>query len=55
MAASGAIWWPVAGFPRLLPAPEAIDRALDVPPAQRPLLVLSKGAAYAQADNVIRA
>lgn len=54
-AASGAIWRPVDPAPRLLPAPEAIDRALDVlAQAQRPLLVLSKGAAYAQADNVIR-
>lgn len=54
-AASGAIWRPVDPAPRLLPAPEAIDRALDVlAQAQRPLLVLGKGAAYAQADNVIR-
>ena len=41
--------------PRQLPAPEAVDRALDVlAQAQRPLIVLGKGAAYAQADDVIR-
>ncbi|ETB44620.1 oxalyl-CoA decarboxylase, partial [Mycobacterium avium subsp. paratuberculosis 11-1786] len=41
--------------PRQLPAPEAVDRALDVlADARRPLIVLGKGAAYAQADNEIR-
>ncbi|WP_457108326.1 oxalyl-CoA decarboxylase [Methylobacterium sp. P5_C11] len=38
------------------PAPEAIARALDVlKSAKRPLIVLGKGAAYAQADEAIRA
>src|SRR5438874_5718153 len=38
------------------PAPEAIARALDVlKSAKRPLIVLGKGAAYAQADDAIRA
>ena len=42
--------------PRQLPAPEAIARALDVlKTAQRPLIILGKGAAYAQADDEIRA
>jgi oxalyl-CoA decarboxylase len=42
--------------PRQLPAPEAIDRALEVlKNAQRPLIILGKGAAYAQADDAIRA
>ena len=41
--------------PRQLPAPEAIHRALDVlTGAERPLIVLGKGAAYAQADDAIR-
>jgi oxalyl-CoA decarboxylase len=42
--------------PRQLPAPEAVDRAIDLlANAQRPLVVLGKGAAYAQADKQIRA
>jgi oxalyl-CoA decarboxylase len=42
--------------PRQLPAPESISRALDViKGAKRPLIILGKGAAYAQADDDIRA
>ena len=42
--------------PRQPPAPEAVQRALDVlAKAERPLIVLGKGAAYAQADADIRA
>jgi oxalyl-CoA decarboxylase len=42
--------------PRQLPAPESITRALDVlKGAERPLIILGKGAAYAQADEAIRA
>ncbi|MGE0218916.1 MAG: oxalyl-CoA decarboxylase [Mycolicibacterium sp.] len=41
--------------PRLLPAPEAVDRAVALlAEAQRPLVVLGKGAAYARADEAIR-
>jgi oxalyl-CoA decarboxylase len=41
--------------PRQIPAPESIDRALDLlATAQRPLVLLGKGAAYAQADADIR-
>lgn len=41
--------------PRQLPAPESIARALDVlKGAERPLIILGKGAAYAQADDAIR-
>lgn len=41
--------------PAQLPAPSAIARALDVlKSAKRPLIVLGKGAAYAQADEAIR-
>ena len=46
----------VDAAPRQLPAPEAVARALDVlKGAKRPLIVLGKGAAYAQADDDIRA
>jgi oxalyl-CoA decarboxylase len=42
--------------PRQLPDPAAVDRAIDLlANAQRPLVVLGKGAAYAQADKQIRA
>ena len=41
--------------PRQIPAPEAIQRAIDVlKGAKRPLILLGKGAAYAQADAEIR-
>jgi oxalyl-CoA decarboxylase len=42
--------------PAQIPAPAAVRRALDVlKSAKRPLIVLGKGAAYAQADDDIRA
>ncbi|MCW2688223.1 MAG: oxc, partial [Mycobacterium sp.] len=42
--------------PRQLPAPEAVDRAIALlANAQRPLVVLGKGASYSQADKQIRA
>ncbi len=54
-AATQTVWRVVDPAPRQLPASEAVDRALDLlSRAQRPLLVLGKGAAYAQADGVIR-
>ncbi len=41
--------------PAQIPAPAAIKRALDVlKSAKRPLIILGKGAAYAQADDDIR-
>ncbi|MCK9916215.1 oxalyl-CoA decarboxylase [Microbacteriaceae bacterium K1510] len=41
--------------PAQLPAPDAVKRALDVlKGAKRPLIILGKGAAYAQADDAIR-
>jgi oxalyl-CoA decarboxylase len=41
--------------PAQIPAPAAIKRALDVlRSAKRPLIILGKGAAYAQADDTIR-
>src|SRR6266496_3812418 len=42
--------------PAQIPAPAAVKRALDVlKTAKRPLIILGKGAAYAQADDEIRA
>jgi oxalyl-CoA decarboxylase len=42
--------------PRQIPGPEAVQRALDLlRHAKRPLIILGKGAAYAQADDDIRA
>ena len=41
--------------PAQLPAPSAVKRALDVlKSAKRPLIILGKGAAYAQADEAIK-
>jgi len=41
--------------PAQIPAPSAVKRALDVlKSAKRPLIILGKGAAYAQADNAIK-
>ena len=41
--------------PAQIPAPDSIKRALDVlKSAKRPLIILGKGAAYAQADDMIR-
>ena len=42
--------------PRQIPGPDAVQRALDLlKGAKRPLILLGKGAAYAQADADIRA
>jgi oxalyl-CoA decarboxylase len=42
--------------PAQIPAPEAVKRALEVlKSAKRPLIILGKGAAYAQTDDQIRA
>jgi len=41
--------------PAQIPAPDAVRRALDLlTSAKRPLIILGKGAAYAQADDQIR-
>ncbi|WP_066952482.1 oxalyl-CoA decarboxylase [Streptomyces lushanensis] len=56
-AATGAatLWRVVDPAPSQLPAPEAVDRAIDLlAGAERPLVVLGKGAAYARADQRIR-
>ena len=45
----------VDSAPRYIPDPNAIDRAINVlRNAQRPLIILGKGAAYAQADDTIK-
>ena len=42
--------------PRQLPAPDSVDRAVELlKGAKRPLILLGKGAAYARADEDIRA
>ena len=41
--------------PAQIPAPHAVARALDViKAAKKPLIILGKGAAYAQADDLVR-
>ena len=46
----------VDAAPRQIPAPEAVKRAVDLlKSAKKPLIILGKGAAYAQADADIRA
>src|SRR6202041_1572546 len=55
-AASRSLVKVIDPAPAQLPAPAAVERALDVlRNARRPLIILGKGAAYAQADNDIRA
>ena len=46
----------VDAAPRQIPAPDSVQRAIDLlKGAKRPLILLGKGAAYAQADADIRA
>ncbi|MEV6055032.1 oxalyl-CoA decarboxylase [Streptomyces sp. NPDC052107] len=52
---AASLWRLVDPAPRQLPQPEAVDRAIELlAGAERPLVVLGKGAAYAQADEPIR-
>ena len=56
-AAAGArsLWAVTDPAPRQLPAPEAVDRAVKLlAEARNPLVILGKGAAYAQADQEIK-
>ncbi len=54
-AESRSLWRVTDLAPRQLPAPEAVDRAIELlAGAQRPLVVLGKGAAYARADVQLR-
>jgi oxalyl-CoA decarboxylase len=53
--AAGTQWRVVDPAPRQLPDLDSVDRAIDLlAGAKRPLVVLGKGAAYAQADQQIR-
>ncbi len=55
-AAARTVWQVADPAPAQLPAPEAVDRAIGLlAAAERPLIVLGKGAAYAQADEQVRA
>ena len=50
-----SLWKVVDPAPRQLPAPAAVDRAIELlAGAERPLVVFGKGAAYAQADEAVR-
>ncbi len=52
--AAATVWRVVDPAPRQLPDPQAVDRAIDLlAGAERPLIVLGKGAAYSQADERI--
>jgi oxalyl-CoA decarboxylase len=52
---AASLWRLVDPAPRQLPEPAAVDRAIDLlAAAERPLIVLGKGAAYARADERIR-
>jgi oxalyl-CoA decarboxylase len=56
VAGAGSLWQVTDPAPRQVPSPESVDRALSLlAGAQRPLVVLGKGAAYAQADEQVRA
>jgi oxalyl-CoA decarboxylase len=50
-----SLWRVTDLAPRQLPAPEAVDRAIELlAAAERPLIVLGKGAAYARADAQLK-
>lgn len=53
--AAATVWRVVDPAPRQPADPQTVDRAIDLlAGAERPLIVLGKGAAYAQADDRIR-
>jgi oxalyl-CoA decarboxylase len=50
------LWAPVDPAPAQIPAPDAVKRAVDlIKGAKKPLILLGKGAAYAQCDADIKA
>jgi oxalyl-CoA decarboxylase len=54
-AGARTLWRVTDPAPRQCPTPDAVDRALALlAQAERPLVLLGKGAAYAQADEEIR-
>jgi oxalyl-CoA decarboxylase len=51
-----SLWVPVDPAPAQIPAPDAVKRAVDlIKGAKKPLILLGKGAAYAQCDDDIKA
>jgi len=55
-AAEQSLMKAIEPAPPHIPSPESIQRAIDVlAGAERPLIILGKGAAYAQADESVRA
>ncbi|MGW0606105.1 oxalyl-CoA decarboxylase [Streptomyces sp. NPDC002640] len=53
---AASLWKLIDPAPRQLPQPAAVDRAVELlERAERPLIVLGKGAAYSRADESIRA
>jgi oxalyl-CoA decarboxylase len=51
-----SLWVPVDPAPAQIPAPDAVQRAVDlIKGAKKPLILLGKGAAYAQCDDDIKA
>lgn len=53
--AAATVWRVTDPAPKQLADPQAVDRAIDLlAGAERPLIVLGKGAAYSQADEHIR-
>jgi len=54
-AGAGSLIEVVDPAPKQIPGPDAVQRALDLlKGAKKPLILLGKGAAYAQADDAIR-
>ena len=54
-AGARSLWAVTDPAPRQLPAPAAVDRAVELlAAARRPLVILGKGAAYAQADREVQ-
>jgi oxalyl-CoA decarboxylase len=51
-----SLWVPVDPAPAQIPGPDAVKRAVDlIKGAKKPLILLGKGAAYAQCDDDIKA
>jgi oxalyl-CoA decarboxylase len=51
-----SLWVPVDPAPAQIPGPDAVQRAVDlIKGAKKPLILLGKGAAYAQCDDDIKA
>ncbi len=54
--AEQSLFEPINPAPAVIPSPESISRALELlKTAEKPLIIIGKGAAYAQADETIKA